>query len=146
MSKASFTSMVVGLLGLLVPAVTQAQRSKGGDVPAGHRPPPGMCRIWVEGVPAGQQPAATDCATAVRTVPRNGRVIFGDERPDPRSTREPMIPKWASPRSEPRPEPRQEPDRRSEPRREEPRREEPRREEPKREERRRPEKPRVEPK
>ncbi|HZF67299.1 MAG TPA: hypothetical protein VEZ47_04600, partial [Gemmatirosa sp.] len=62
--------------------------SKGGertggardtDVPASHRPPPGMCRIWLEGVPAGQQPAPTDCATAVRSRPANGRVLFGDD-------------------------------------------------------------------
>jgi hypothetical protein len=30
-------------------------------------------------VPAGQQPAPTDCATAVRSRPANGRVLFGDD-------------------------------------------------------------------
>jgi len=48
-------------------------------VPAEHRPPAGMCRIWLEDVPAGQQPAPTDCATAVKNRPQNGRVIFGDD-------------------------------------------------------------------
>jgi hypothetical protein len=38
-----------------------------------------MCRIWLDGVPAGQQPAPTDCATAVRSRPANGRVLFGDD-------------------------------------------------------------------
>jgi hypothetical protein len=52
---------------------------KNDGIPPGYRPPPGMCRIWLDGVPAGQQPAATDCATAVRNRPANGRVIFGDD-------------------------------------------------------------------
>jgi hypothetical protein len=38
-----------------------------------------MCRIWLDGVPAAQQPAPTDCATAVRNRPAKGRVIFGDD-------------------------------------------------------------------
>jgi hypothetical protein len=38
-----------------------------------------MCRIWIEGVPANQQPAPTDCVTAVRNRPVNGTVIFGDD-------------------------------------------------------------------
>jgi hypothetical protein len=50
-------------------------------VPPAYRPPAGMCRIWVEGVPPNQQPAPTDCVTAVRNRPVNGRVIFGDDSP-----------------------------------------------------------------
>ena len=50
----------------------------GTTVPDGYRPPPGMCRIWIEGVPPDRQPAPTDCATAVRRRPANARVIFGD--------------------------------------------------------------------
>ena len=62
------------------PAAAQNKQFTGGDkIPPGHRPPPGMCRIWLEGVPPGQQPAPTDCATAVRNRPANGRVIFGDD-------------------------------------------------------------------
>ncbi len=38
-----------------------------------------MCRIWLDGVPAAQQPAPTDCASAVRNRPAKGRVIFGDD-------------------------------------------------------------------
>ncbi len=38
-----------------------------------------MCRVWVDGVPPGQQPAPTDCKTAIRNRPPNGRVIFGDD-------------------------------------------------------------------
>ena len=61
------------------PAAAQGKKFTNDKVPAGHRPPPGMCRIWLEGVPPGQQPAPTDCATAVRNRPANGRVIFGDD-------------------------------------------------------------------
>jgi hypothetical protein len=45
---------------------------------ADQRAPKGMCRIWLKDVPAAQQPAATDCAAAVKNCPPNGRVIFGD--------------------------------------------------------------------
>jgi hypothetical protein len=63
-----------------VPAAAQEKQFTGGDkIPPGQRPPPGMCRIWLEGVAPGQQPAPTDCATAVRNRPSNGRVIFGDD-------------------------------------------------------------------
>jgi len=48
-------------------------------VPPGYSPPAGMCRIWITGVPPGQQPAPTDCPSAVRNRPANGRVLFGDE-------------------------------------------------------------------
>jgi len=41
-----------------------------------------MCRIWINGVPPGQQPEPTDCATAVRERPAGARVIFGDRRSD----------------------------------------------------------------
>lgn len=44
-----------------------------------HLPPSGMCRIWLENVPAGQQPAPTDCASAIRNRPQNARVIFSDD-------------------------------------------------------------------
>ena len=50
-----------------------------------HRPPPGMCRVWIDGVPASRQPAPTDCPTAIRNRPANARVIFG-ERAAPPST------------------------------------------------------------
>ena len=62
--------------------VTHAQQTKqrGADfVPKAYRPPPGMCRIWLDKVPAKQQPAPTDCRTAVHDKPTNGKVIFGDD-------------------------------------------------------------------
>lgn len=59
-----------------------AKRGAERDVPAAYRPPPGMCRIWIDHVPAAQQPAPTDCATAIRKRPSNGRVIFSREGRD----------------------------------------------------------------
>jgi len=72
-------------LAAAVPASAQQSKDSGkkrSDVPADARPPRGMCRIWIDGVPAAQQPAATDCQTAVKNRPANGRVIFGDEFTD----------------------------------------------------------------
>lgn len=58
---------------------TLTAQSGGGD--GVIKPPPGMCRIWVEGVKADKQPAPTDCASALKNKPTNGRVIFGDAKP-----------------------------------------------------------------
>lgn len=73
-----------GALGAQRPQGAQRDSSKrqSAAVPADARPPKGMCRIWVDDVPAAQQPAATDCSTAVKNRPSNGRVIFGDDFAD----------------------------------------------------------------
>ena len=56
-----------------------AQKSaRPQPIPKAYLPPPGMCRIWVDNVPAARQPAPTDCATAIRNRPPNARVIFPD--------------------------------------------------------------------
>ena len=68
----------VAALGAAVPAAAQAHGRGNGGIPPGQRPPAGLCRVWIDGVPPGRQPRATDCSTAVRTVPSNGRVIWGD--------------------------------------------------------------------
>ena len=68
---------------VLAPAHVAGAQGRGDKkpptIPADSRPPAGMCRIWLDDVPAGQQPAPTDCATAVKNKPQNGRVIFGDD-------------------------------------------------------------------
>ena len=61
----------------LLPA--QGRGARSGDIPPGHRPPPGLCRIWIDGVPPGRQPAPTRCSDAVRNRPANARVIHGDD-------------------------------------------------------------------
>jgi hypothetical protein len=66
-------TLMAGLTG-----VAHAQKGDD-DIPKAYRPPPGMCRIWLDKVPAKQQPAPTDCPTAVKNKPANGRVIFGDD-------------------------------------------------------------------
>lgn len=80
-----------------------ARAQKGGDdVPKEFRPPAGMCRIWLDKVPARQQPAPTDCPTAVRNRPSNGRVIFGDdyvERPEKKEL--PFLRKFGDDRKKP---------------------------------------------
>ena len=68
------------------------------SIPSGQMPPAGLCRVWIDGVPAARQPRATDCATALRTAPAHSRVLRGgdvhlrtgvsnqyDPRADPRS-------------------------------------------------------------
>jgi hypothetical protein len=65
--------------GLPIPHIPKASPKGQPMIPSAYRPPQGMCRIWIEGVPPAQQPAPTDCVTAVRNRPPNGSVIFGDD-------------------------------------------------------------------
>lgn len=70
------------------PAATERERdttrSSNAAIPRQYMPPPGMCRIWLKDVPPAQQPAPTDCATAIRKRPSNGRVVFGERRGEER--------------------------------------------------------------
>jgi hypothetical protein len=54
--------------------------SRKFQLPPGFAPPSGMCRVWIDNVPASQQPAPTDCASAVKNRPLNSRVIFADDK------------------------------------------------------------------
>jgi len=74
-----YLALIVALVGLATPPALDAQGRNKTDIPASSRPPAGMCRIWLDGVPAAQQPAPTDCASAVRNRAAKGRVIFGDD-------------------------------------------------------------------
>lgn len=73
--------LIGAIAALSLPAAAEAQgRGRNVDgVPPGHRPPPGMCRVWIDGVPPGRQPAPTSCREAVRNRPSNARVIYGDD-------------------------------------------------------------------
>ena len=70
--------LVAGALALPAGSLEAQGRSRDVEIPKEYLPPRGMCRIWIAGVPAGQQPAPTDCATAIRKRPSNASVIFGE--------------------------------------------------------------------
>lgn len=44
-------------------------------IPRGHRPPPGLCRIWFPGRPPGKQPPSGDCRTLQRRLPAGAWLI-----------------------------------------------------------------------
>lgn len=46
-------------------------------IPESAWPPDGMCRVWLRDVPERQQPAPTDCVTALRTRPRDATLLMG---------------------------------------------------------------------
>src|ERR1700712_5582590 len=96
MTRFSLATTLGMMLGVAAPAFAQQGQSQkdtakraAATVPADARPPKGMCRIWIDGVPAAQQPAATDCPTAIKNRPANARVIFGDEYSDTTKTKAP---------------------------------------------------------
>jgi hypothetical protein len=46
------------------------------NVPPGHYPPEGMCRVWFEGRAPGQQPKPTECSKLRGNVPANAFVLY----------------------------------------------------------------------
>ena len=75
---------VFGVLFALAASPLDAQvRGRGAQgIPQGQLPPPGMCRVWYDGVAPGRQPRPTSCNEAERIASRdrNARVIYGDDR------------------------------------------------------------------
>lgn len=49
----------------------------GYEVPAGHLPPPGECRIWYPDRPAGHQPPPGSCRALEWQVPPGAVLIRG---------------------------------------------------------------------
>lgn len=53
------------------------------DIPKGHYPPPGECRIWFPERPAGQQPPPGKCGELFAQVPPGAWVIqHPNDKPD----------------------------------------------------------------
>ena len=77
MRSLAFALVALTMTAAVLPA--QGRGARSGDIPPGHRPPPGLCRIWIDGVPPGRQPAPTRCEDAVRHRPSNARVIYGSD-------------------------------------------------------------------
>ena len=58
-------------------AAAGAQSRRPANVPPGQMPPAGMCRVWIDGVAPGRQPAPTDCATARTQLRANSHLVYG---------------------------------------------------------------------
>ncbi len=48
------------------------------DIPPGHLPQPGMCRVWMPGTPPGHQAKPRSCANIERSAPAGSWIV---ERP-----------------------------------------------------------------
>ena len=77
LSFRSLISPIALILGLAAQPLG-AQERRDEAIPKTAMPPAGMCRVWLDNVAAAQQPAPTDCATAIKNSPGSGaRLIFG---------------------------------------------------------------------
>ena len=58
------------------PMVRPAQKSMAKlNIPPGHLPAPGECRIWIPGTPPGHQPPPGDCTELAQQVPNGAWLI-----------------------------------------------------------------------
>ncbi|MCH8138223.1 MAG: glycine zipper 2TM domain-containing protein [Proteobacteria bacterium] len=76
------TALILALLGLSATAwpPVPAEADHGtlaAQIPPGHFPPPGECRIWFSDRPAGHQPPPGPCGTLRYNVPPGARLIYG---------------------------------------------------------------------
>lgn len=76
---ATATSLLILLGGCAAVVTTQprAYPERAVEVPPGHMPPPGACRIWFPGRPPGQQPPPGDCFELQRQVPPGAVLVRG---------------------------------------------------------------------
>lgn len=66
----------VGYGGIGGPHVRQYP-GEGVEIPPGHMPPPGECRIWYPNRPPGQQPPPGNCLSLERRVPLGAFLVHG---------------------------------------------------------------------
>lgn len=76
-----------GTIGILVngggggvPAPEPGPRSypsyRALNIPPGHLPPPGQCRVWYPGKPPGHQPPPTSCESALRSAGMDAWILY----------------------------------------------------------------------
>ena len=84
MKRAALALILVGLTA--GPALAQGRGRNKQGVPPGHLPPEGLCRVWYDDVPPGQQPPPTSCYEAERVAARDryARVVYGGYGGGPR--------------------------------------------------------------
>jgi hypothetical protein len=46
------------------------------EIPPGHLPPPGSCRIWFPGTPPGQQPPPGSCEVLASNIPKGAWLLY----------------------------------------------------------------------
>jgi len=76
----TIASLVIVAFATAAPLAAQGNGRGPDRVPPGHLPSAGMCRVWIDGVPPGRQPAPTSCVRAERerySYGRNARVVYG---------------------------------------------------------------------
>ncbi|MNG04610.1 hypothetical protein D3C84_877550 [compost metagenome] len=62
---------------LQVASVEPEPAYDGVEIPRGHLPPPGKCRIWFPGRPPGHQPASGSCKKLRHRVPFGAYLVHG---------------------------------------------------------------------
>ncbi|MBX3132379.1 MAG: hypothetical protein KF689_03175 [Gemmatimonadaceae bacterium] len=93
MTRAFLALVLFAVFPALAGAQSRTRPQEQPRLPAHLMPPAGKCRIWMDGVPAAQQPAPTDCQTALRQKPANGTVVFGPStRDEPSNAFRPATP------------------------------------------------------
>ncbi|MEQ9814067.1 MAG: hypothetical protein RLO50_14915 [Azospirillaceae bacterium] len=60
-----------------IPTPQPPQQGPHANVPPGHLPPPGECRIWFPDRPPGHQPPPGNCAVLRFQVPPGAFLVWG---------------------------------------------------------------------
>ncbi len=63
------------IIGFSCPVVNTGSTCDSLEIPPGHLPPPGSCRIWSPALPAGQQSPPGACGSYINNVPQGTCLI-----------------------------------------------------------------------